>query len=81
MEMHSGNKTRRKTSDEYLRGVVLGSQPTPLKCSWQSSLPYALIFQRHVESVSELMIVKKKQLQQTVRRTVLLGCFYLLYML
>ena len=34
------------------------------------------------ESVSELMIVKKKkQLQETVHSTVLLGCFYLLYML
>ena len=32
------------------------------------------------ESVSELMIVKK-QLQETVHSTVLLGCFYLLYML
>jgi len=32
--------------------------------------------------VSELMIVKKKkQLQETVQSTVLLGCFYLLYML
>jgi len=34
------------------------------------------------ESVSELMILKKKkQLQETVHSTVLLGCFYLLYML
>jgi len=33
-----------------------------------------------IESVCELMIVKKK-LQETVRSTVLLGCFYLLYML
>jgi len=33
------------------------------------------------ESVSELMIVKKTQLQETVHSTVLLGCFYLLYML
>ena len=33
------------------------------------------------ESVSELMIVKKKQLQETVHSTLLLGCFYLLYML
>ena len=32
------------------------------------------------ESVSELMI-KKKQLQETVHSTVLLGYFYLLYML
>ena len=32
------------------------------------------------ESVSELMI-KKKQLQETVHSTLLLGCFYLLYML
>ena len=32
------------------------------------------------ESVSELMIVKKK-VQETVHSTVLLGCFYLLYML
>ena len=32
------------------------------------------------ESVSELMIVKK-QLPETVHSTVLLGCFYLLYML
>ena len=32
------------------------------------------------ESVSELMIVKK-QLQETVHSTVLLGCSYLLYML
>ena len=32
------------------------------------------------ESVSELMIVKKK-LQETVYSTVLLGCFYLSYML
>jgi len=32
------------------------------------------------ESVSELMI-KKKQLQETVNSTLLLGCFYLLYML
>jgi len=32
------------------------------------------------ESVSELMI-KKKQLQGTVHSAVLLGCFYLLYML
>ena len=32
------------------------------------------------EYVSELMIVKK-QLQETVHSTVLLGCFYLLYML
>jgi len=31
------------------------------------------------ESVSELMI--KKQLQETVHSTLLLGCFYLLYML
>jgi hypothetical protein len=31
------------------------------------------------ESVSELMI--KKQLKETVHSTVLLGCFYLLYML
>jgi len=31
------------------------------------------------ESVSELMIVKK--IQETVHSTVLLGCFYLLYML
>jgi len=30
------------------------------------------------ESVSELMI-GKKQLQETVRSTLLLGCFYLLY--
>ena len=30
------------------------------------------------ESVSELMI-KKKQLQETVHSTVLFGCFYLLY--
>jgi len=27
------------------------------------------------ESVSELMIVKKKQLQETVHSTLLLGCF------
>ena len=33
------------------------------------------------ETVSELMIVKKNQLQQTVHSAVLLGCFYLLYML
>jgi len=34
------------------------------------------------ESLSELMIVKKKkQLQETVHSTVLLGCFYLLYLL
>ena len=34
------------------------------------------------ESVSELKIVKKKnQLQETVHSAVLLGCFYLLYML
>jgi len=33
------------------------------------------------ESVSELMIVKEKQLQETVHSTLLLGCFYLLYML
>ena len=33
------------------------------------------------ESVSELMIVRKKQLQETVRSTLLLGCFYILYML
>ena len=33
------------------------------------------------ESVSELMIVKKTQLQETVHSTVLLGCFYLFYML
>jgi len=33
------------------------------------------------ESVSELMIGKKKQLQETAHNTVLLGCFYLLYML
>ena len=32
------------------------------------------------ESASELVIVKKKQLQETVHSTVLLGCFYLLYM-
>ena len=32
------------------------------------------------ESVSELMI-GEKQLQETVRSIVLLGCFYLLYML
>jgi len=32
------------------------------------------------ESVSELMIVKK-QLQETVHSTLLLGCFYLLYMM
>jgi len=32
------------------------------------------------ESVSELMIVKK-QLHETVHSTLLLGCFYLLYML
>ena len=32
------------------------------------------------ESVNELMI-KKKQLQENVHSTVLLGCFYLLYML
>jgi len=31
------------------------------------------------ESASEIMIVKK-QLQRTVNRTLLLGCFYLLYM-
>ena len=33
------------------------------------------------ESVSEIMIVKKKktQLQETLHSTVLLGCFYLLY--
>jgi len=30
------------------------------------------------ESVSELMIVRKKQLQGTEHSTVLLGCFYLL---
>jgi len=33
------------------------------------------------ESASELMIVKKKQLQKTVHRTLLFGCFYLLYTL
>jgi len=33
------------------------------------------------ESVSELTIVKKKQLHETVHSTLLLGCFYLLYML
>ena len=33
------------------------------------------------ESVSELMIVKKKKIQETVHSTVLLGCFYPLYML
>ena len=33
------------------------------------------------KNVSELMIVKKKQLQETVHSTLLLGCFYLLYML
>jgi len=33
------------------------------------------------ESVSELMIGKKKQLQETVHSTLLLGCFYLLYVL
>jgi len=32
------------------------------------------------ESVSELMI-EKKQLQETVHSTPLLGCFYLLYIL
>jgi len=32
------------------------------------------------ESVSELMI-KKNQLQENVHSTLLLGCFYLLYML
>ena len=32
------------------------------------------------ESVSELM-TGKKQLQETIRSTFLLGCFYLLYML
>ena len=32
------------------------------------------------ESVSELMIVKKKKLQETVHSTLLLGCFHLLYM-
>ena len=30
------------------------------------------------ESVSELMIIKKKQLQETVHSTLLLGCFNLL---
>jgi hypothetical protein len=34
-----------------------------------------------VESVSELMIEKKKQLQETAHSTLLFGCFYLLYML
>ena len=33
------------------------------------------------ESECELMIVKKKQLQETVHSTLLLWCFYLLYML
>jgi len=33
------------------------------------------------ESASELVIVKKKQLQETVNSTLLLGCFCLLYML
>ena len=32
------------------------------------------------ESVSEIMIVKKKKLQETVHSTALLGCFHLLYM-
>jgi len=33
------------------------------------------------ENVSELMIVKKNHYKKTVHSTVLLGCFYLLYML
>ena len=33
------------------------------------------------ESVSELKIEKKKQLQETAHSTLLLECFYLLYML
>jgi len=33
------------------------------------------------ESVSKLMIGKEKQLQETERSTLLLWCFYLLYML
>ena len=33
------------------------------------------------ESVSELMIEKKTQLQETEHSTLLFGCFYLLYML
>jgi len=31
--------------------------------------------------MSELMIEKKKQLQEIVNSTLLLGCFYLLFML
>ena len=46
-----------------------------------NSVHHQEFFTAHTTDLYDIMIVKKKQLQETVHRTLLLGCFYLLYML